>query len=333
MRNGHKPSHKIRELAEIILRILAGRFGMIRQFKLLEGVCADVCRKSRMLRSTIMGKFLCTLIAGAGMILVGILPAWAPFAHWKWWIFAVALIALVSFVVQSTLQFIEDRRRKLDDRRRKLDDDEFRKVFVKAIKLLDITTESAEEPPIESNRAKSLGRHKTRDSAFVPPELTRDDPLVYLDIQPATESMFPRTPFILNNQGKSAAHDVSIQPFKLFHKLVTFPTIAVLPSGNKVPALATVEDSGTMTQHDIFYWLTKDWDSNDKLVEEWSVPISVKYSDPTGQRRFEVTMTLVFFPIRHMMNKKRDRPSLIGQSPTWEFREYETHVLTGLPSQ
>ena len=58
--------------------------------------------------------------------------------------------------------------------------------------------------------------------------------LIKLDIH---QSIFPRTPFILHNRGNETAHKVSIQPFKLCRKAVLFPTIEVIPAGEKRDAL------------------------------------------------------------------------------------------------
>ena len=65
----------------------------------------------------------------------------------------------------------------------------------------------------------------------------------------------------------------------------------------------------------------KDWNDNEELVEDWPIPIAVKYSDPLEEKSFETTMTLVFHPIRYMMNKKYDRrPSAVGEIDASEFR-------------
>jgi hypothetical protein len=99
---------------------------------------------------------------------------------------------------------------------------------------------------------------------------------------------------------------------------VLFPVVGAIHSGERAPALPTINEGSGFTQHEIFYWLSKDWNENGTLVEEWSVPILVKYGDSLGQRRFEVRMHLVFHPIRYMLNKNYQLPV---PSPSWEFRD------------
>jgi hypothetical protein len=58
-----------------------------------------------------------------------------------------------------------------------------------------------------------------------------------------------------------------------------------------------------MLQHNIFYWLNKDWDGGGKVTNDWPVDILIKYSDPSG-KKFEAALTMVFRPITYMMNQK-----------------------------
>jgi hypothetical protein len=166
----------------------------------------------------------------------------------------------------------------------------------------------------------------TRESDSATKEMTLDDPRIYLGIEPASEVMFPRTPFILRNEGKYEAHHVAIQPFKLCRKVVGFPEVAVVSVGKPEKALPTVEDDGgQMVNHNIFHWLNKDWDASGTLADEdWPIPITIKYSDPLDKRHFEGTVTLMFHPWTYNMNKKsndKNLPNFIlrHQEPGWEF--------------
>lgn len=243
-----------------------------------------------------MGKLVCTLVAGGAMIAAGIMPAWTPFSHWKWWLFSVAMLAFLALVGQLILQRLEDKRENLEQA-------EQREVIKKLATFIERM-----EPTNFSGEGKSLGHRHTRDSAYAPEGRSSDDPLIYLEIQSPTEGMFRRTPFVLKNHGKSPAHNVAIQPFKLCRKPVTFPTVGAIPVGERLSVVPTVADGGAMIEHDIFYWLTKDWDGNGELVGEWPVSVSIKYGDPLNQKQFETTMTLVFFPIAYMMNEKHSSP-------------------------
>lgn len=258
------------------------------------------------------------------MIVSGIMPAWMPFAHWKWWLFTIALLAFLALVGQMIFQRLEDKKRDLDQTQR----DEVLAKMAKLLEGQDYRTVSnelgtARNQPQSADRA----RKHDRDNALL--EMSADDPLIYLAIEPATEAMFARTPFVLSNEGKRPAHNVTIQPFKLCRKQVAFATIGAIPVREKASVLPNIADSGAMIQHDIFYWLTKDWDTNGEIVGEWPVPIRITYDDPLNQKHFETTLTLVFFPITHMMNKRHKPPSFIKPEPNWEIRNIEHRALNG----
>jgi hypothetical protein len=153
-------------------------------------------------------------------------------------------------------------------------------------------------------------------------EMAETDPLIYVDIEPAKEAMFPRTPFICRNDGDRPAHKVQIRPFKLCRKEVVFPSVPVISAHDKGEALPTMENgSGLMIKNDIFYWLMKDWNDNGELVDEWCIPIIVGYTDALGQKEFEVTMNLVFYPMIAIRNKNNRfaNPSFLKKEREWEF--------------
>jgi len=162
-------------------------------------------------------------------------------------------------------------------------------------------------------------------SAAPPIELgmSADDPRLYLNIGHSTDAMFRKTPFILRNDGKDVAHTAQIQPFKLKRKDVTFAPIEIIPAGEKRNTLPTVNSHEPMTEHDIFNWLLKDWDGNGELVDEWPVPLTVEYSDFSKKKKFVASMTLVFYPIRFLLDEKHNWPTRNYDHPLWEFRGIE----------
>ena len=56
-----------------------------------------------------------------------------------------------------------------------------------------------------------------------------------------------------------------------------------------------------------FYGLLQDWNGDSRGIrEQWPRPLTVRYEDFSRRKRFEISMTLMFYPIRHML--KRDIP-------------------------
>ena len=67
--------------------------------------------------------------------------------------------------------------------------------------------------------------------------------------------------------------------------------------------MPTVEKCfGGITQHDIFYWLSKDWRGKNDRMGEYIVPIRINYRDSIDSKHFEATMALVFDAIRYQLN-------------------------------
>lgn len=147
--------------------------------------------------------------------------------------------------------------------------------------------------------------------------MTTADPRIYVEVIRSPTS-FWRTQFLLHNQGEDTAHDVCISPFKLCGRLVTFPSVGAIKSGACLPAMPTVEKCfGGITQHDIFYWLSKDWRGKNDRMGEYIVPIRINYRDSIDSKHFEATMALVFDAIRYQLNKEHDVPN---ESSVCEFK-------------
>jgi hypothetical protein len=151
-----------------------------------------------------------------------------------------------------------------------------------------------------------------------------------LGIQDAAEQVFPGAQFILSNHGKITAHNIQIQPFKLCRKPVTFPLVPFIHPTKETGIQATVSDVGVMFQHNIFYWLNKDWDGGGEVTDDWPIDILINYSDPLG-KKFEATLKMIFHPITYMMNQKirPDAPSFLRRQPqtSLEFTDIKHRPL------
>lgn len=85
--------------------------------------------------------------------------------------------------------------------------------------------------------------------------------------------------------------------------------------------LPTIGEEGPMSKHDIFYRLLQDWNGDSRGIrEEWPRPLTIGYEDFSRRKRFEISMTLMFYPIKHMLKTKQRFPSW-QHYKTWEFRD------------
>ena len=258
-------------------------------------------------------------MSGLTVIPLFVSPDHLAWMRWRIAILVCLIVGLTGLGLQLYLQSREEKKRKREEEEREQRQEERDTRLV--AKVIDEYRKTEEHLP------QKAVFHMTHDSAFPTDGMDVNDPRIYLEIEPAMEAMFPRTPFVLHNRGDQEAHKVTIQPFKLCRKSVVFPTVEVIPARDKRDALPTVEKGdGQMVNHDIFHWLMKDWNDNGELVDDWPIPIVVKYSDPLGRKSFEATMTFVFHPIRYMMNQKydrRDQPDFLKRhrEPSWEFTD------------
>ena len=222
---------------------------------------------------------------------------------WRIIVFCVLVIALVCFVAAEVVSKKE--RKKWEEgqegRERKL-----AALVAREVRSSPTLSREFEQRPPDAN----------------PQGMSSTDPRIYVSIESATEAMFPRTPFVFHNQGKDTAHDVTVEPFKLDRKKVEIPSVPVIAAGDKAESLPEIEKAdGTMNKYDIFNWLLKDWNANGELVEEWVIPLRVRYSDFSKKRRFVSTMNLVFHPIRYIMSEKNNWPDY--KDALWEMRDID----------
>ena len=154
--------------------------------------------------------------------------------------------------------------------------------------------------------------------------MSADDPRIYLEIANPKDSLVRRTPFVLRNHGKDVAHTVQIQPFKLDRKKVAFPLVEAIPPAQSGESLPTIDHAdGILNEHDIFYWLLKDWNANGELIEEWPIQITVSYSDFSKKKNFLTTAKLVFHAIRYILEQDHGGAWPGHDRVLWEFREIE----------
>ena len=154
--------------------------------------------------------------------------------------------------------------------------------------------------------------------------MSADDPRIYLEIKSSKDNLLRRTPFVLWNHGKDVAHTVQIEAVKLDRKRVTFPPVEVIPPTQSGESLPTIDRAnGVLNEHDIFYWLLKDWNANGELIEEWPIQITVSYSDFSKKKTFLTTAKLVFHAIRYILEETHGGAWPGHDRVLWEFREIE----------
>jgi hypothetical protein len=251
------------------------------------------------------------------MFFDALIPALAPapqlgWLRWRVPLILFAVIALVCLIVQLFVLSKQEHDREERERLRVEQDAERDGLIQRMVEKFEGSSASqkAAQIPAPNQPEVSAG-------------MTIDDPRIYLGIEEPKEGMFARTPFILSNHGKTTAHNVSIQPFKLKRKNVTFPEVSSIAAGEKAQALPSIEGAGHMQAQDIFHWLVQDWDGNGELTDDWPIDLRVKFSDPLGKRFFESQMTLVFHPIKHIMYRQRGpgkTPPFISKDATWEIK-------------
>ena len=153
-------------------------------------------------------------------------------------------------------------------------------------------------------------------------EMVADDPRIYVAIKEPTDAMFPRTPFVLTNSGGDVAHRVKLEmPWKLKGRNVSFEMVETIPAGENRESLPTIGEEGPTSKHDIFYRLLQDWNGDSRGIrEEWPRPLTIGYEDFSRRKRFEISMTLMFYPIKHILKTKQRFPSW-QHYKTWEFRD------------
>jgi hypothetical protein len=144
-----------------------------------------------------------------------------------------------------------------------------------------------------------------------------DEPLIYLDIQPATDGIRDR--IVCDNRGPNVAHNVQVNPVTLADVTLEFASIGAIGPNKEQITTPVADGQGLMVRSSIFYWLLQDWDREGNAAGEWPVRMSVTYTNALGDREFTGTMVLIFYPIKYQMMEK------LGQrtEKTWEFKNIQ----------
>jgi hypothetical protein len=262
-------------------------------------------------------KHIFSFVAAAAMLNISFVPAFLPAPLWlKVLLIGSGILGLLAFGFHLFLQSREEKKRETQQEERTFN-------LIKAV--------AAEfESKIALSKSATAPIIVPAPSPSVTAELgmSADDPRIYLEIERSTDAMFRRTPFILHNRGKDVAHAAQIQSFKLKRKEVAFSPIEEIPAGGKKDVLPVIKSHEPMNEHDIFYWLLKDWDGNGELLDEWPIPLTIEYWDFTRKKKFSVTMNLVFHAIRYLLDEKhggqqREWPPRNYARPLWEFRDIQ----------
>jgi len=222
----------------------------------------------------------------------------------RWIVFGMAAIAVICFAIAEMMSGSRQKRERLDWQNGQLERDQ------KLLELFVAQTKADDKPTATTSGIESeLG-------------MSADDPRIYLEIKEPDEAMFQRTPFVLTNHGHDVAHKVEIEmPVKLKGSNVTFEEVEVIPAGQSRESMPTIEDDSLFTQHSMFYWLMQDWNVNSRhITEEWPKPLTVRYSD-FGTKKFEASMTLVFYPIKYMLKSRRREIASSQKYKTWDFKD------------
>jgi TIR domain len=157
-------------------------------------------------------------------------------------------------------------------------------------------------------------------------DVTESDPRVYLvDIGYPEDSMFPKTPFIIENRGKDVAHRIQVQPMIFGFRRVTFPLIDNLPKETKQTVLPLVEDA-EMDKHCILPVLREAWNAagmknGAKDFLEFPFSLQMTYESFEGSRRVETAVELTYSYTQKMM--KRDK-----KWPNSEFKIFDIKRTT-----
>ena len=226
---------------------------------------------------------------------------------WKVWIFIIAAVVAIFYVIAYYIQWKEDTVCNVRDQERD--------ILIKKIAETVGATVSRESAPSSSFQT----------------QVSTDDPQLYLSLPYPRPGAGLRAPIVLENRGKTTAHNVKILQFELKHKNVTFPVVSEICPGTRREILPQVEGTGPMLSHDLFHWLIQDWDGKGELTNDWPIKMTLNYTDPAGSNTIQQSVTLLFHPITFMMKRKQqDR----GRQAPWneekaavEFTDYKFERL------
>jgi hypothetical protein len=247
----------------------------------------------------------------ATIAVVQFFPRALAYAPTRWIVAVMAAIAVICVGIEQVRGERKQKQERLDWENKQIERDH---ILV-------------ERFVAQVNKDESASPLLANDGAVEPvlakgPEVTSDDPRIYASIKESAEFAITRTPFALTNSGRDVAHKVTIEMLlDLKGRSVAFNTVEVIKPGDTEESLPTVESEDVIHKHDIFFWMLVDWNNDSKgITEEWSKPITIRYEDFRG-RQFEASMTLMFYPIKHML--KENKRFKVRDYKTWEFRDIQ----------
>jgi hypothetical protein len=137
-------------------------------------------------------------------------------------------------------------------------------------------------------------------------ELTDLDPRIYLlDIKESGDAMFPKSLFVIKNDGGSVAHKVQIETLTFGYKIVSFPVTDSLGVG-KIADVAPVIKDADLNNNWIVPVLTEAWNEAgiDKGEDFLKFPFTVRISCESfnGKRKIRSTIELTFCYLHHKWN-------------------------------
>jgi len=254
----------------------------------------------------------------ASIAVVQFFPSALAYPATRWIVAVIAVLAVACFATEVIVGERKRKQERLDWENKQTERDRALVAEVAAQIKRDelastvLSNDGATEPAIPFVLAKDPEM-----------EMTGDDPRIYASIKEPTESTFPRTPFALTNNGRDVAHKVIVEiPLGLKGKSVAFNTVEVIKPGDTEESLPTVEGEDLTHKHNIFFWMLADWNGDSRgITQEWSKLITISYED-FRHRKFEASMTLMFYPIRHML-KENESFKVWRHYKTWEFRDIQ----------
>jgi len=152
------------------------------------------------------------------------------------------------------------------------------------------------------------------------------DPRIYLDIKEGRKGLFETTTFVLNNAGQEVAHRVQIQPMKLHGLRVTFETVDNITVNGRAEVLPDIHDGSPLSFYNIRPLLEQEWNDRGQLTDEMAVPLAITYED-FAKNKFEVTLELVYFPVKDITNRSHLGEGLGEPEPIMKIRMTEFRRL------
>jgi hypothetical protein len=228
-------------------------------------------------------------LVGAAMLGEALIPFIAP-SEWlqsNWGqsvTVGIAIVGLLALIIQACLQSKEDR---LRDAAAKENRDILRRV------------------------EQRLGAGPTASTNPMTADLQASDPRVYVEVEEDySDGFYPKTVFVLQNNGGEVAHRIQVDSLRLLKGNATFERIEAIGKDKEKRILPEIdkETGGVIAishRNDLPYLLVREWDAAGEITAEFVRPMRIGYEDFKGTA-FETTFDLVFLPMRyiHQRNAK-----------------------------